>query len=208
MDIAQLECIQCRRELPVENSQTPLPEIRCNACGTRQIHLIFPAAGLQPDDPTPGPLQEGNACCYYHETGAAEVVCDDCGRYLCGLCSIEVPMPANEPPGFPERLCPPCHAHRVAEEVRDGRWDLFRTAYTRYDLWAIRLLFIPIVAFPLIVFSMFTFPMAAYLLLRHGRTCRTPARGYRGTMLGLLLLSLVGMVIWLSIISYSVVNSV
>ncbi|MCX7887244.1 MAG: hypothetical protein N3B01_08360 [Verrucomicrobiae bacterium] len=45
------------------------------------------------------PLADGEAGCFYHPSKAACVVCDACGRFLCGLCDVELDG---------EHYCPPC----------------------------------------------------------------------------------------------------
>jgi hypothetical protein len=35
-------------------------------------------------------LVEGQSSCFYHPSKKASIVCDGCGRFLCGLCDLEL----------------------------------------------------------------------------------------------------------------------
>lgn len=172
-------CIQCHHPLPSGGAPSPAADRRCLHCGAVQFHLVYPAAFREMD--TAGvrmPDSEG-ASCFTHESAAAENLCDDCGRYLCALCTLPIPRPASNPPDFPQRLCPACYANRMDEEARTHPWDLFQTEYPRYDIMALLLAVAPWILFPAFFLAPVTGSMAIYLSVRNWRGCRTPIRRYR-----------------------------
>jgi len=194
------QCLHCKQLVAVDTDIARTPEFRCTYCATRQRQYIYPAFAHD-NGPTPStPLPEDGASCYFHEGAAAATLCDDCGRYLCELCTLDIPMPASAPPNFPARICPSCFENRVNEETREQQWDLFRSRYPRYDAIAAFLILIPVVFVPLILFTIVTIPMAIYIVIRNWRTCHTPVKHLRGSMLAVLALALFGLTIWLSII--------
>lgn len=85
-----LTCGNCGAPLPaaVINSRelTPCPE-----CGALQRALAFPAMQRGPKRAEAAALLvEGESSCFYHPAKKAVVPCDECGRFLCGLCDVEV----------------------------------------------------------------------------------------------------------------------
>lgn len=200
------ECLHCKRPVEVETADSEIPELRCGHCGTRQRQIIYPAyrRASEAPAPAPAPASDEGASCYFHESVGAVNLCDDCGRYLCELCTLPIPLPASQPADFPERLCPACFENRVNEEERNPQWDLFRTDYPRHDAVAIYLIILPVVLFPFIVLTIITFPVAFYVVLRNWRDCRTPVRHFRRSMVAALILASAGIILWLSIISFNV----
>jgi hypothetical protein len=86
----QLNCPRCSEPVPVTpsgNTQT----LRCPACGANVEASIFPALLSVPGTRTKIQIaQVSGACCYFHSRYRAVIPCDDCGRFLCELCSISV----------------------------------------------------------------------------------------------------------------------
>lgn len=194
------ECHHCKRPVAVETVFEKVPELHCGHCGTRQRQIIYPAAFREAEAPEAVPALEDGASCYFHEAAGAVDLCDDCGRYLCPLCTLAIPMPASAPPDFPAQVCPSCFSNRVDSEIREGQWDLFRTDYPRHDIQALFLIIVPVIIFPLMIFSLVTLPVAVYIVLRNWRTCHTPVKHFRKSMLAALVLALFGIMIWLSLI--------
>ncbi len=194
------QCTRCRQLVSLDTHDSGPSGFRCSFCGTRQQQYIFPAYLGRVEPPhTPNTMEDG-ASCFFHEGSSAATICDDCGRYLCTLCTLPIPMPASEPPGFPERVCPACFENRVHEEEREQQWDLFKTRYPRHDVWAGFLIIFPVILFPLVMLSAITFPVAIYIVFRHWKDCRTPVRDFRGRMLVILALAATGVTVWLAMI--------
>jgi hypothetical protein len=201
MAVITSSCVHCNQLVTVDTASATIPDMRCGYCGRRQRQLIYPAYCQEPAGTAIVPVLEEGASCYFHDSTAASAICDDCGRYLCELCTLPIPMPASLPAGFPERLCSSCFAHRMAEEERDQAWDLFRTSYVRYDTIALGLALLPIILFPLFSLGIVAFPIAIYLVVRHWHTCHSPVQHFRRNMTIALVLAGGGMVAWMAILS-------
>ena len=92
-------CLECKTPLNLDTASWMGAEQRCPQCGTVQVQYVYPDAATARDTAPSTPLHDADgASCYFHTTAAAVSVCDDCGRYLCSLCTLPVPMPANSPP--------------------------------------------------------------------------------------------------------------
>lgn len=115
-------CPSCRRPLP-ESAQDLAALQACPGCA-RPLEIQpfpgltrIPAAG-RPAESITG---EGEAACFFHVTKKAVVPCDDCGRFLCALCDIELDG---------RHLCPSCLQAGQARGELPGlersrtRWDL------------------------------------------------------------------------------------
>lgn len=207
MDTLVAPCVRCTQPISIEAVQSEIAAVRCGHCNAEQMQVIYPAAYRDACDLVIAPAVDDGATCYFHESSDAQNLCDDCGRYLCELCTLAIPMPANSPPDFPKRLCPACFENRVNHEVKHQRWDLFRTRYPRYDVVAGFLILGPVILFPFLVFSIFTLPMGLFVLLRSWRFNRTPVQQFRGNMIAALIAGILGIAIWLAILGMSIMET-
>lgn len=65
--------------------------VRCGGCGRNVSVSVFPAIDVQIVGSAPEALRgESEASCFYHPQSRAAKVCDECGRFLCALCDLEV----------------------------------------------------------------------------------------------------------------------
>ena len=73
----------------------------CPQCSAELWVEVFPAL-LRPiakGNAGEAVMMSGESACFYHENKKAAVVCDVCGRFLCGLCDCELNG---------QHLCPAC----------------------------------------------------------------------------------------------------
>jgi uncharacterized paraquat-inducible protein A len=156
-----LTCSYCRAPLPAWHLQTTNLEA-CPRCGTQQWVTAFPAALRDAAPPNLGqPLRsEEESSCYYHADKEAEVPCDSCGRFLCGLCTISFRG---------RQLCPSC----IDTGLKTEQFGPTRSHYPAYDTIAMLLVILPMIIFPIVVF---TAPIALYYGVRALRGPRVPAR--------------------------------
>lgn len=89
--MAFLRCDKCQTPLPgmVANTLTPT---ECPACGTTLILHVFPAL-LRPvvrGRASEALSSQEDAGCFYHPHKKAVEPCEDCGRFLCALCDLEI----------------------------------------------------------------------------------------------------------------------
>jgi len=65
--------------------------VRCGGCGRTVRVSAFPAIGVHMVGAVPEALRgETEAGCFYHPQSRAATVCQECGRFLCALCDLEV----------------------------------------------------------------------------------------------------------------------
>ena len=95
--------------------------VRCGVCGHNVRAMVFPAIERTSAGAVPEVLQgETEASCFYHPQSRAARVCDECGRFLCALCDLEVEG---------RHICPRCFesgvsAHKIETvEQRRVMWD-------------------------------------------------------------------------------------
>ncbi len=80
--------------------------VRCRGCGQNVRVTVFPAIDLHPIGAAPEALQvETESSCFYHPQSRAARVCDECGRFLCALCDLEVEG---------RHICPRCFESGVS----------------------------------------------------------------------------------------------
>jgi hypothetical protein len=60
----------------------------CPACSTPVMVTTFPSIAAPPGKNPVAPCETGESSCFFHTNNRAETVCDGCGRFLCGLCSV------------------------------------------------------------------------------------------------------------------------
>jgi hypothetical protein len=142
----------------------PLPRIALNAadltscprCGASVQAFVFPALFSPLSSGSAGErlVLEDEASCFYHPKKRALVICRACGRFLCGLCDLEIDG---------EHRCPAC----LEREASRGNLEALENRRTLYDNIAFGLAVLPILTFWI---TPVTAPIAMYLALRHWKT--------------------------------------
>jgi len=150
-------CPTCNGPLPDWLLRTSRTESLCPACNLELTVELFPAVFRQRAAVDAGALTlaEGEACCYEHATKRAVSVCNQCGRFLCALCEVEVDGAV---------WCPGClQLDKPAAQV-----NTLERHRTLYDSIALALAIWPIFAFfyPVI----FSAPIVLFLAVRHWKT--------------------------------------
>lgn len=171
-----IACPACGRTLPVATLPPLLAgdggrEQDCPFCSARFELSAFPAlgrglaAGIAPE----ALLQGSEAGCFTHLDKRAVVACDRCGRFLCGLCEVQIGE---------KHFCPAClSAGRADRGDRSDRIDRRQGGGDRglpqldaermsWDRLALALAIFP--AF-LIWVPIVTAPMVIVLVYRHWR---------------------------------------
>jgi len=112
----------------------------CTSCGSRNSVRLFPAALAQSAATRPEAAQEGEAVCFDHPGKRAVSSCQQCGRFVCQLCSVE----------FGDGVwCPSCVANSRGK-AKQANSD---TARMLYDTWALVIPFALLVIWPLTILS-------------------------------------------------------
>lgn len=132
-----LLCPRCRTATPMDHLNTPAP-VRCPHCGLLAYAAVFPAITRTPEPGKTGDLllSDAEAGCFYHPNRKAAVACENCGRFLCALCDVELAG---------RHLCPACiEAGKKKGKIK----DLNRTRLL-HDEVALALALAPCFVFPI-----------------------------------------------------------
>ena len=104
----------------------------CLGCGKDIFVLMFPAQGRQGQSCSAGVAAGGeDSVCFHHPGKRAEVACEVCGRFLCGLCHVD----------FHGRvLCAACltqmHTHSHKTKLTGNATSAHVPSRLRYDMLA------------------------------------------------------------------------
>jgi hypothetical protein len=93
-------CSKCHSELPLSDFNRGTFSL-CPGCKSPVRVEAFAALFRPPAKSSAGEfvMTDGESVCFYHENKKAAVVCDACGRFLCGLCDCLL---------HGRHLCPNC----------------------------------------------------------------------------------------------------
>src|SRR5271169_1561219 len=84
-----LPCARCNSPLPAWELAGNDVAV-CIECGSPNTVRAFPAALIPPSAPAPAEFAaEGEAACFDHPNKRAVAACQQCGRFVCQLCSVE-----------------------------------------------------------------------------------------------------------------------
>jgi hypothetical protein len=187
MTASALRCAECKWPLPLESWNREFGTA-CPGCGTHVQAIVFPAIERTRTGALPEALEDPTeASCFYHPLSRAASPCDDCGRFLCRLCELEVDS---------RHLCPACF--QVGLQAR--KINEFDTKRTMYDSIALLLATLPAV---LIWPPLVTAPAALYFVFRYWKAPgsvapRTRYRYYLAAALALAEAVGVGLLIYLT----------
>lgn len=129
--------------------------VRCPGCGERVRALVFPAIQGPRQGSAPESIEAAEeASCFFHPASRASLPCDECGRFLCSLCDIEIDA---------RHLCPACFESGVtAKSIAT-----LETQRTMYDSIALALATFPaMLIWPAAIGA----PAALYVTIRRWRT--------------------------------------
>jgi hypothetical protein len=150
MAVDAIACAFC--SLPVPREFWNREEgVRCRGCGFTVRVSVFPAVDTLVAGVAPSALEaETEASCFYHPQSRAAQVCEECGRFLCALCDLEVDG---------RHICPRCfetgvNTHKI--ETAEPRRML-------YDNMALALATLP---FLLIWPALIAAPWSLFIVIR------------------------------------------
>lgn len=150
--MSAIACTQCKKPLTPELFNTP-GFSRCNSCGARLKVRVFPALyrAIPRGQGGEAVLVAEESTCFYHAEKKAIVPCEGCGRFLCGLCDMEING---------KHLCPNC----MERGVKKGKLVDLQNQRPLYDSIALSLATIPLLIF---YFTLLTAPAAIYVAIRY-----------------------------------------
>lgn len=127
----------------------------CPACGVPVRALVFPTLfkPLARGSAGEALMVDGEASCFYHPQKKASVPCDRCGRFLCGLCDVEL---------HGEHICPAC----LQAGQQKGKLEKLQHKRVLYDDIAVALGVWPLIPF-FWFFTPITAPTALFIAIRN-----------------------------------------
>jgi hypothetical protein len=181
MTLEGIICSACLRPLPAE-LWTGVEGQRCPFCGAPVVVKVFPAFSQSKIGSLPQPLAADlEASCFYHTQNRASTPCDECGRFLCSLCTLEIAG---------RTLCPICfEANLRGRKIQD-----LESSRTMHDSIALALAIFPAFLFwPILV----TAPLTLFWVFRHWNSPRSilPRTRVRFYFAGLIALSQIGFIV-------------
>lgn len=185
MATTEISCGVCA--LPVPSELWNRGEgARCPGCGQKVQALVFPAIVQNRTGALPQPLgTDEEASCFYHPQSRAAVPCDECGRFLCHLCDLDVDG---------RHLCPACFEAGLATQ----KLDTVETRRTMFDTVALALATLPaVLVWPVIV----TAPWSLSMVIRRWNAPlslvpRTRIRFYLAGLFALTEIAGIGFIVW------------
>ena len=165
-----IACPACGRALPVAPLPPPAgPGIGnrqdCPFCAASFEVTAFPALGrgLAAGRAAEALLAGSEASCFTHPHKRAVVACDRCGRFLCGLCEVQIGeqhyCPACLSAGRGDHALPQLDAERLC-------WDRLALALA---IWPAFLFWVPIITAPMVIVLVFRHWRTPASLVRSGR---------------------------------------
>ncbi|RPJ52995.1 MAG: hypothetical protein EHM23_31830 [Acidobacteria bacterium] len=173
---APLYCTRCLflLDLPAD---APYLQTVCPKCSADLEYWLLPALFRPPSSGSPARSAEaGQAACFNHPGRQAVVECEGCGRFLCGVCDIEVRG---------RHWCPTCFETKRTESTLAPLPDRL----TRYDRIALALTLLPMLfcCGP----SLLTVPISLFIVIKYWNAPGSERASVRNTMLVSVILGVV-----------------
>lgn len=176
------ECPKCGNPLAaVALHRQPQPAA-CPSCQA-ELHVeVFPRFFVAPAVQGGERLtQQDHATCFFHPNKVAQSVCQECGRFVCGLCEMEV---------MGRRLCVKC----LEDQHQQQKINVFTERRSLHDNMLMSLAVLPLLMWPLTVISG---PMTVILTLWWWRKAHPLARRTKPRMAVAGVIGLAETVAWL-----------
>lgn len=185
-------CPSCGTALPVA-AGAPGGPFPCPGCGAPTELFVFPALLRPPANSTPAVASlPGDATCYHHPDRVAVVACACCGRFLCGLCDLDL---------GDRHVCATC-LH--AEHEDGGPAGRRVSRFVQYDSLALALATIPVLTVAFWFMSCLAAPAAVFLAVRFWRRPMSLLPRTRFRFLLAMLIALATIVGWIAILYVAV----
>jgi hypothetical protein len=184
-----LACPRCDGALPEPFFNAPDLQ-PCPACRTPVQLRLFPAFFQAPAPGSAGEtlLVTGESSCFYHVAKRAVVACENCGRFLCALCDVDLNG---------EHLCPAC----LESGMRKGRLEQLENRRMLYDSLALTLATAPLLLF---YFTILTAPATVYVVLRYWKEPRSRVAPSRWRLVLALIIALLEIAGWAVVVYFIV----
>jgi hypothetical protein len=131
--------------------------------------------------------EAGESSCFFHASNRAETICDGCGRFLCGLCSISFGQ---------RRFCPDC-IYRSRRQKSDL---LLSDQAVLFDNIAIAVLALSVLTLSYLILGLFVSLLTVCTAFVGWKYQRTLVRRSRFRFGFALILGLIGASVWILIL--------
>lgn len=148
-----VNCSNCGAALSAENFKRP-GQGKCTRCQTEQEIVVFPAIYRRLQSSRAEAISGEEANCFNHPRKKAVIVCEDCGRFLCSLCDIQI---GNH------HSCPVC----IDLGRKQGSASALVTTRAIHDSIALSLAILPVIMWPI---TLLTAPATVFYAIRHWRS--------------------------------------
>ncbi len=147
-----IECPKCQQPLPDELFNRS-GMVNCPSCERPVRVLAFPALFAKVAQGSAGEtlFSDDEAGCFYHPQKRAVVHCQNCGRFLCALCDIELNG---------QHLCTAC----LESGKKKGKLNTLENHRILYDSIALSLTTYPLL---FVYLSLICAPIALFVAIRY-----------------------------------------
>jgi len=183
-------CPKCSGSLP-ETLWNQSDLQACPGCESSLKIEVFPALLRQANQGKPGErvVAESEAGCFFHPQKKAVLSCENCGRFVCALCDMEMEG---------THLCPAC----LESGARKGRIKSLQNEQMRYDKLAFALVFYPVALLVFFWFTIFTAPAAIFIVIRFWNAPMGLMQKGRGYLWAALIIGIIEIMAWIVILIY------
>jgi phosphoglycerol transferase MdoB-like AlkP superfamily enzyme len=144
----------------------------------------FPAITIPSGASSIVACESGESSCFFHTNNRAETICDGCGRFLCGLCSITFGK---------RKLCPDC----IYRNRRQKSDPVLIDQAVLFDNIAIAVLVLSVLTLAYLLLGLVVSLLTVCLALVGWRYQRTLVRRSRFRFGLALILGLIGAGLWI-----------
>jgi hypothetical protein len=164
-------------------------ETACPTCGSENMVRAFPAMFADRAAAAPEAALTGEAACYDHPGKRAVAACQQCGRFVCQLCSVELGGVI---------YCPSCVA-AGAGQARAANADAQRTLYDSIALT------LPLISFLFWPVTIATAPAAIVISISKWKQPLSLVRRSRWRFVAAIVVSLTMLAGWVFLVAAIVV---
>jgi hypothetical protein len=156
----------------------------CPACSAQVMTIAFPAINVPSGANSIVACEAGESSCFFHANNRAETICDGCGRFLCGLCSISFGQ---------RKFCPDC----VYQSRRQKSNPLVVDQAVLFDNIAIAVLALSVLTLSYLILGLFVSLLTVCMAFVGWKYQRTLVRRSRFRFGFALILGLIGASTWI-----------
>jgi hypothetical protein len=156
----------------------------CPACSAQVMTIAFPTIYVPSGTSSIVACEAGESSCFFHASNRAETICDGCGRFLCGLCSISFGQ---------RRFCPDC-IYRSRRQKSDL---LLSDQAVLFDNIAIAVLALSVLTLSYLILGLFVSLLTVCTAFVGWKYQRTLVRRSRFRFGFALILGLIGASVWI-----------